>query len=69
MVSIGALIVDFDGTVCLHDVGVDLLERFGADGTRSGALVEVDRAFEAGAIGLRDVLLAGEPSPWWRVPA
>lgn len=58
MVSIGALIVDFDGTVCLHDVGVDLLARFGADGARSGALVEVDRAFEAGAIGLREVLVA-----------
>jgi 2-hydroxy-3-keto-5-methylthiopentenyl-1-phosphate phosphatase len=58
MVSIGALIVDFDGTVCLHDVGVDLLERFGTDGERSGALIEVDRAFEAGAIGLRDVLVA-----------
>jgi HAD superfamily phosphoserine phosphatase-like hydrolase len=58
MVSIGALIVDFDGTVCLHDVGVDLLQRFGTDGARSGALVEVDRAFEAGAVGLRDVLVA-----------
>ena len=58
MVSIGALIVDFDGTACLHDVGVDLLERFGTDGERGDALVEVDRAFEAGAIGLRDVLTA-----------
>jgi 2-hydroxy-3-keto-5-methylthiopentenyl-1-phosphate phosphatase len=58
MVSIGALIVDFDGTVCLHDVGVDLLERFGTDGRRSGALVEVDRTFEVGAIGLRDVIIA-----------
>ena len=26
---VGHVIVDFDGTICLHDVGVDLLERFG----------------------------------------
>jgi 2-hydroxy-3-keto-5-methylthiopentenyl-1-phosphate phosphatase len=58
MMPIGAMIVDFDGTVCLHDVGVDLLARFGADPARSGPLAEIDRAFEAGAIGLRDVLVA-----------
>jgi 2-hydroxy-3-keto-5-methylthiopentenyl-1-phosphate phosphatase len=58
MVPIGAMIVDFDGTVCLHDVGVDLLARFGADAARSGPLAGIDRAFEAGAIGLRDVLVA-----------
>ncbi|HWL90603.1 MAG TPA: HAD-IB family phosphatase [Actinomycetota bacterium] len=55
MLPIGAVIVDFDGTACLHDVGVDLLERFG---TRSDALAEVDRAFDAGEVGLRDVLVA-----------
>jgi 2-hydroxy-3-keto-5-methylthiopentenyl-1-phosphate phosphatase len=58
MLPVGAVIVDFDGTVCLHDVGVDLVERFGADPSRSGALAEIDRAFEAGRIGLRDVLVA-----------
>ena len=58
MLPIGAVIVDFDGTVCLHDVGVDLFERFGADPSRSEALVEIDRAFEAGEVGLRDVLVA-----------
>jgi len=57
MLPIGAMIVDFDGTVCLHDVGVDLLARFGADADR-GRLAEIERAFEAGAIGLRDVLVA-----------
>jgi 2-hydroxy-3-keto-5-methylthiopentenyl-1-phosphate phosphatase len=57
ILPIDAMIVDFDGTVCLHDVGVDLLERFGADAAR-GALAEIDRAFEAGEIGPRDVLLA-----------
>jgi 2-hydroxy-3-keto-5-methylthiopentenyl-1-phosphate phosphatase len=54
---IGAIIVDFDGTVCLHDVGVDLLARFGAEAARTG-LAEIERAWEAGAIGLRDVLVA-----------
>ena len=58
MLPIGAVIVDFDGTVCLHDVGVDLLERFGADASRSGPLAEIDRAFDAGEVGLRDVLVA-----------
>ena len=58
MLPIGAVIVDFDGTVCLHDVGVDLMERFGADPPRSGPLAEIDRAFDAGDIGLREVLVA-----------
>jgi 2,3-diketo-5-methylthio-1-phosphopentane phosphatase len=58
MLPVGAVIVDFDGTVCLHDVGVDLMERFGADPSRSGPLAEIDRAFDAGEIGLRDVLVA-----------
>jgi 2-hydroxy-3-keto-5-methylthiopentenyl-1-phosphate phosphatase len=57
MLSVDAVIVDFDGTVCLHDVGVDLLARFGPD-DRDGRLSETDRAFEAGTIGLRDVLVA-----------
>ncbi len=58
MLSVGAVIVDFDGTACLHDVGVDLLERFGVDPSRRGPLAELDRAFDAGEVGLRDVLVA-----------
>jgi 2-hydroxy-3-keto-5-methylthiopentenyl-1-phosphate phosphatase len=58
MLPVGAVIVDFDGTVCLHDVGEDLMERFGADPSRSGPLAEIDRAFDTGEIGLRDVLVA-----------
>jgi 2-hydroxy-3-keto-5-methylthiopentenyl-1-phosphate phosphatase len=58
MLPIGAIIVDFDGTVCLHDVGVDLLERFGAEALRTGPLAEIERAWEAGTIGLRDVMVA-----------
>jgi HAD superfamily phosphoserine phosphatase-like hydrolase len=57
VVLIGAMIVDFDGTVCLHDVGVDLFARFGSEAAR-GSLAEIDRAFQTGAIGLRDVLVA-----------
>ncbi|MDQ4108652.1 MAG: hypothetical protein M3138_07610 [Actinomycetota bacterium] len=40
MLPVGAVIVDFDGTACLHDAGVDMLERFGADASRSGPLAE-----------------------------
>ena len=58
MLPIGAVIVDFDGTACLHDVGVDLLERFGAEADRNGRLAELDRAFDEGEVGLRDVLVA-----------
>ena len=58
MLPIGAIVVDFDGTVCLHDVGVDLLARFGTDASRDGELARIDRAFQAGAIGLRDVIVA-----------
>jgi HAD superfamily phosphoserine phosphatase-like hydrolase len=58
MQPVGAIVVDFDGTVCLHDVGVDLLDRFGTDASRDGELDGIDRAFEDGTIGLRDVILA-----------
>jgi 2-hydroxy-3-keto-5-methylthiopentenyl-1-phosphate phosphatase len=58
MLAIGAVVVDFDGTVCQHDVGVDLLARFGTDPSRDAELAGIDRAFESGAIGLRDVLEA-----------
>jgi 2-hydroxy-3-keto-5-methylthiopentenyl-1-phosphate phosphatase len=56
MLPIRAVIVDFDGTVCLHDVGVDLLDRFGIDASRNRELAGIDDAFDAGRIGLRDVL-------------
>jgi 2-hydroxy-3-keto-5-methylthiopentenyl-1-phosphate phosphatase len=62
MVPIGALIVDFDGTVCMHDVGVDLVARFGVDAARTGPLAAIDQAFETGEIGLRDVLVAESAS-------
>lgn len=58
MLPIRCVIADFDGTACLHDVGVDLLDRFGTDVSRSGALAGIDEAFDAGSIGLRDVLIA-----------
>jgi 2-hydroxy-3-keto-5-methylthiopentenyl-1-phosphate phosphatase len=58
MLPIRAVIVDFDGTACLHDVGVDLLDRFGTDASRSRELAGIDEAFDAGRIGLRDVLVA-----------
>jgi 2,3-diketo-5-methylthio-1-phosphopentane phosphatase len=58
MPFVDAVVVDFDGTACLHDAGVDLLERFGDDPERTGELGELDRAFDAGEIGLRDVLVA-----------
>jgi 2-hydroxy-3-keto-5-methylthiopentenyl-1-phosphate phosphatase len=58
MLPTGAVLVDFDGTVCLHDVGVELLEAFGTDPARRGPLADVDRAFDAGQVGLRNVLVA-----------
>jgi HAD superfamily phosphoserine phosphatase-like hydrolase len=58
MMPVGAIVVDFDGTVCLHDVGVDLLDRFGTHESGDGDVAAIDRAFESGAIGLRSVLEA-----------
>ena len=55
MLPIDAVVVDFDGTICLHDVGVDLLERFGDPAGRA-QLLEVDAAFAAGTIGLRSLI-------------
>ena len=57
MLPVGALIVDFDGTITLLDAGVELLERFG-EPARRAQLAELDTAFEAGAIGLRTLLEA-----------
>lgn len=60
MLPIGAVIVDFDGTACLHDVGVDLLDRFGTDASRNRDLAGLDVA--TGPLG-------GEPCPGWREPS
>jgi 2-hydroxy-3-keto-5-methylthiopentenyl-1-phosphate phosphatase len=57
MPAIGAVIVDFDGTVSMHDIGVDLLRRFG-DPTAGKHLAELDAAFVAGTIGLRTLMEA-----------
>jgi 2,3-diketo-5-methylthio-1-phosphopentane phosphatase len=51
MLPIGAVLVDFDGTACRHDVAEHLLERFGHP-----SWVELDRAWERGEIGAREVL-------------
>jgi 2-hydroxy-3-keto-5-methylthiopentenyl-1-phosphate phosphatase len=58
MLPIRSVIVDFDGTACLHDVGVDLLDRFGTDASRNRELAGIDEAFDARRIGLRDMLIA-----------
>lgn len=60
MLPIGAVIVDFDGTACLHDVGVDLLDRFGTAASRNRELEALDVA--AGPLG-------GAPCPGWREPS
>lgn len=48
MLPIAAVLVDFDGTACAHDVAFHLLERFGRAGWEP-----YDDAIEAGTIGLR----------------
>jgi 2-hydroxy-3-keto-5-methylthiopentenyl-1-phosphate phosphatase len=53
MLPIRSVLVDFDGTACLHDVGVCLLERFGAPGWES-----LGEAYERGEIGLRELISA-----------
>jgi HAD superfamily phosphoserine phosphatase-like hydrolase len=57
VVSVSSVLVDFDGTISLHDAGVDLLERFGDPARREELAALVD-AFEAGTIGLRRLLEA-----------
>jgi 2,3-diketo-5-methylthio-1-phosphopentane phosphatase len=51
MLEIGAVLVDFDGTACLHDVAEDLLNEFGDPSWH-----ELDAAWERGEIGGREVL-------------
>lgn len=51
MIAVGSVLVDFDGTACLHDVAEHLLTRFG-----DPSWEELDRAWEAGDLGGREVL-------------
>ena len=51
MLPIGAVIVDFDGTACLHDVAEHLLIEFGHP-----SWPDYDDAWERGEIGGRDAL-------------
>lgn len=53
MLPIRSVLVDFDGTACLHDVGVCLLERFGAPGWEA-----LGEAYDRGEIGLRELIAA-----------
>ena len=53
MLPIGAVVVDFDGTACAHDVAEHLLEEFG-DPSWPG----YDEAWGRGEIGARDALRA-----------
>jgi 2-hydroxy-3-keto-5-methylthiopentenyl-1-phosphate phosphatase len=53
VLPVGAILVDFDGTACLHDVAEHLLMRFG-DPTWS----ELDAAWERGDAGNRETITA-----------
>ena len=52
MISVGAVLVDFDGTACLHDVAEHLLVAFGEDGSWPG----YDDAWDRGEIGGHDTI-------------
>jgi 2-hydroxy-3-keto-5-methylthiopentenyl-1-phosphate phosphatase len=51
VLSIGTVLVDFDGTACLHDVAEHLLMEFG-----DPSWEELDRAWALGKLGAREVL-------------
>lgn len=51
MLEVGSILVDFDGTACLHDVAEHLLIRFG-----DPSWPEADAAWERGEIGAPDGL-------------
>lgn len=51
MLPIGAVLVDFDGTACLHDVAEDLLREFG-----DPSWPEYDEAEARGEIGSREAI-------------
>lgn len=53
MLPVGAVVVDFDGTACRHDVAEHLLERFADPSWRS-----FDAAWERGEIGSRETIVA-----------
>lgn len=53
MPAIRSVLVDFDGTACLHDVGVCLLRRFGAPGWE-----RLGEAYDRGEMGLRELISA-----------
>jgi len=53
MLAVRSVLVDFDGTACLHDVGVCLGRRFGAPGWES-----LGEAYERGEMGLRELISA-----------
>lgn len=53
MLPVGAVLVDFDGTACLHDVAEHLLIEFG-----DPSWIECDEAAARGEIGGRECLLA-----------
>jgi 2-hydroxy-3-keto-5-methylthiopentenyl-1-phosphate phosphatase len=53
MVPVGSILVDFDGTACLHDVAEHLLMRFG-----DASWPSYDEAWARGEIGARDGIRA-----------
>lgn len=54
MLPIGSVLVDFDGTACLHDVAEHLLTEFADD----SSWIEWDERWERGEIGSHQVILA-----------
>jgi 2-hydroxy-3-keto-5-methylthiopentenyl-1-phosphate phosphatase len=52
-VRVGAVLVDFDGTACLHDVAEHLLNEFGRSDW-----ADFDEAVDRGEIGLREAIKA-----------
>jgi HAD superfamily phosphoserine phosphatase-like hydrolase len=53
MLPVGAILVDFDGTACLHDVAEHLLMRFG-----DPAWADLDAAWLRGDMGNRETITA-----------
>ena len=53
MLSVGAVLVDFDGTACTHDVAEDLLMAFAEAGWAAH-----NDAVDRGEVGLRDAIVA-----------
>jgi 2-hydroxy-3-keto-5-methylthiopentenyl-1-phosphate phosphatase len=51
--EVGAVVVDFDGTACAHDVAEHLLQAFAP-----GDWESLDEAWERGALGSQDVVAA-----------